>query len=184
MTCVLACAACSPRETPSSPPSPSQPSEVDTAPAGPRRTRRESVAVTVLIDRKPAADDAQAVVLSTAALPGTPALIKRGGVTLGVIGLPKTMQGAEAVAYLERTIRETSARSDAIVLVSEHCLEALQPIVTQHLVAWWMLALVAAPGCGAPVASPIGVTALVDSHHAAPVRLVFDRATRAILTVE
>jgi hypothetical protein len=172
IACALACAACERRESPSSPAT------------GGSRGRRERVAVTVWIDRKPPADDGQAIVVSTAAPPDRPKLFEQSGMTLRVVGLPKTVDLAHAALYLGKILDDIKLRTDAIVLVSGHCLEALQPMIVRYGEAWWMLAVVAAPGCGAPVASPIGVTALVDARHPAPVRIVFDRATHAILNVE
>jgi hypothetical protein len=172
IACALACAACERREPPSS-----------SAAAG-SRGRRERVAVTVFIDRKPPAEDAQAIAVSTTAPPDKPKLLERSGITLRVVGVPKTIDAARVGPYLEKTLDDIKLRTDAIVIVSGHCLETLEPVIKHYVVAWWMVPLVAAPDCGAPVSSPIGVTALVDARNAPPVRIVFDRATHAILNVE
>lgn len=154
------------------------------APAGEKKPRVE---LTVWLDPTggPAARDGTAISLSTAALPKTPQLVKREGIAIGVIGVPKNLALREAIEYLGNTIYEIRvAGSDATVVLGVDCLKDLAPAIQRNRELWWTVALVVGNPCGGRVTSPIGVTALVETGQASRVRLTFDRNTRALLKVE
>jgi hypothetical protein len=166
----LLLAACTAREPPPAPPPSS----------GAKKPRVE---ITLWLRGRPPADDPLALALP-AEPPPMPRLVERGGITLGVIGLPPVLSGEAAIDYLEKSIPETHvAGADATVVVTPKCLQELAPVVLKNRGDWWRLALVAGPACGERVTSPIGVTALVDSARTQRVRISFDRNSRGMLKV-
>jgi hypothetical protein len=132
-------------------------------------------------------DDPNSFVLPTEP-PKTLLVVERGGMTLGVIGLPKGLSSADTMTLLDKPILAAQANEspalDAMIAVSSGCLKDLEPVIKEYFFRWWKLVLVVGAPCQGKVTSPMGVTALVEVGRGRYVRLTFDRNTRAILRVE